>query len=598
MMDAKTAENLLTLLSSREEIIWRCETSFWQEDGNFTVTAMLDNLANLLQTVETQVSAEPVPNRVKEINLNLYYYLEQLKGARQNTDSVLFDLHYHLKLLFRILEFEIAYIVEDYVDKNAYPAFYPDNGRIDHQKIIQQGENAKYQVSVVLLAYNNLSYVRNCVKSILENTEEIHYELILVDNGSTDGTGAYFDSIKDAKVIHLKYNLHVVKGFNIGLMAAEGKYSAAICNDFIFTKNWLGNLLTCMESDPGIGYASPGATNISNLQRISIPFTSIERFQEEAGKFNISDPRKWEERVVLLPNVLCCPTALLQRIGYYDTRFYRGEFADDDISFRIRRAGYKLIYCADTVTHHYGSVTTAKDHQNNSFQEGKETFFQKYGLDAWADARMDPIYQNFSYEQLSHVSTILGIEVKCGATLLQIKNTIWNNFGIHPTVSAAVTEEKYLADLQTISADSFVIQNFSCFPEKFCSKFDLIYIEKSLDCCAEDLDTVFSGLSKLIRPQGQLIFRLDNCSSFSRIINLLQSDESVHNKKNYLEESVCSTGQRYGFRRIRTLGIMNKEFLQTIEKLSQAITGENETSQSLQKLLQKETTYYQMLYNG
>ena len=137
-----------------------------------------------------------------------------------------------------------------------------------------------------------------------------------------------------------------------------------------------------MESDSKIGYASPGATSISNLQQISIPFTSIERFQEKAGKFNSSDPRKWEERVVLLPNVLCCPTALLQCIGYYDTRFYRGEFADDDISFRIRRAGYQLVYCGDTVTHHYGSVTTAQDHQNNSFQEGKETFFQKYGLDA------------------------------------------------------------------------------------------------------------------------------------------------------------------------------------------------------------------------
>lgn len=65
------------------------------------------------------------------------------------------------------------------------------------------------------------------------------YELILVNNGSNDGTKEYFESISGAKVINLKYNLHLVKGFNIGLMAAEGKYCAAVCNDFIFTPNWL-----------------------------------------------------------------------------------------------------------------------------------------------------------------------------------------------------------------------------------------------------------------------------------------------------------------------------------------------------------------------
>lgn len=596
-MNLKTAQELLKLLSTGDEIILRCENCFVQEDGDQTASAMLDNLAGLVQSVELQISTEQVPNRVKEINMNIYYSIEKLKGERQNTDSFSFDFCYHLKLLFRILKFEIAYIVEDYVDKNDYPSFYPESVGIDHQEIIMQGKSAKYQVSVVVLAYNNLSYVRECVKSIIENTEDVDYELILVDNGSTDGTGAYFDSIRGAKVIHLKYNLHAVKGFNIGLMAAEGKYSAAVCNDFIFTKNWLSNLLICMESDPSIGYTSPGATNISNLQQISIPFTSSEIFQKEARKFNISNPRKWEERVVLLPNVLCCPTALLQHIGYYDTRFYRGEFADDDISFRIRRAGYKLVYCADTVTHHYGSITTAQDHQNSSFQEGKETFFEKYGLDAWTDARMNPIYQNFSYEDLSHADSILGIDVRCGATLLQIKNTIWNKFGIHPVISAAVTEKKYLEDLQTIAADAFVIQDFRCLTEKVHRKFDLVYIEKSLDCFRDDLDNIFSTLSKLIRPQGQLIFRLDHCSSFNRIMDLLQLNEAVHNKKIYMEEAVCSTAERYGFHRIRTLNFVNRKYQQVIQKLSQAITRENEESLSLQKLLQKEATYYQLLYN-
>lgn len=142
----------------------------------------------------------------------------------------------------------------------------------------------------------------------------------------------------------------------------------------------MNNLLICIESDPDFGFVSPGATSISNMQQIAMPFISKADFREKAREYNISDPSKWEERVVLLPNVLCCPTALLNRIGYYDTRFFRGEFLDDDISFRIRRAGYKLIYCGDTVTHHFGSITTASDHLTNSLEEGRKTFLRGTAL--------------------------------------------------------------------------------------------------------------------------------------------------------------------------------------------------------------------------
>jgi hypothetical protein len=210
---------------------------------------------------------------------------------------------------------------------------------------------------------------------------------------------------------------------------------------------------------------------------------------------------------------------------------------------------------------------------------------------------MDPIYQNFSYEHLSHADSILGIDVRCGATLLQIKNTIWNKFGIHPVISAAVTEKKYLKDLQTIAADAFVIQNFSCLTEKVHRKFDLVYVEKSLDCIPDDLDTIFSTLSKLIRPRGQLIFRLDHCSSFSRIMDLLQLNEAVHNKRIYMEEAVCSSAEQCGFRRIRKLNLVSRKYLQVIQKLSQVITREDEERLSFQKLLQKEATYFQLLYN-
>lgn len=603
-MDNYTATQILEMLQSGHEGINYLENCIHKGELSLSDISILDNMVEMVIALENVTAEVSVPNRVKEINTNIVYYIEQLKqnAINENVDLFLFDFQFHFRSLFRILEFEMAYIVKDFVNKRDYPRFYPEVGIVDHEEIAARGEEARCKVSVVLLAYNNLSYTRDCVESILTNTNDVEYELILVDNGSTDGTREYFDSIPGAKVIHLKYNVHVVKGFNMGLMAAEGKYCAAVCNDFIFTPNWLKNLIICIESDPEIGYVSPGATFISNMQQISIPFNSKEDFQEKAREYNISDPLKWEERVVLLPNVLCCPTALLDRIGYYDTCFFRGEFADDDISFRIRRAGYKLVYCADTVTHHYGSLTTVSDHLTNSLEEGRKSFTKKYGLDAWLDARMNSAYQNIDFSHLSDVKTILGVDVKCGATLLQIKNGIWSNYGIKPQLSVCTTEHQYEVDVNSISKNVFLLDNLQRFPEEVNGKIDLVYIEKPLDCYSDDLDTIFSSLSKVMNTNGKLIFMVNNSISIEALYEMLNSSNSIHNRKIYIRDKLCSQAKTHGFEPTSIINIVperNPQSNQAVEDLAKLLAGGKELeTKYLMSLLNSSFGIYQMNYQA
>lgn len=598
------APQILEIIETGHEGICYLENCIHRGELSLSDIAVLDNMVELVDTIEKVVAEMSVPNRVKEINANILYYIEQLKqyAINENVDIFLYDFQFHFRSLFRVLEFEIAYIVEDFINKRDYPRLYPEVGIVDHDEIASRGEEARCIVSVVLLAYNNLNYTRDCVESILTNTDDVDFELILVDNGSTDGTKEYFESIPGAKVIHLKVNIHLVKGFNIGLMAAEGKYCAAVCNDFIFTPNWLKNLIICMESDPEIGFSSPGATSISNMQQISIPFSSIEDFQEKAREYNVSNPAKWEERVVLLPNVLCCPTALLDRIGYYDTRFFRGEFLDDDISFRIRRAGYKLIYCADTVAHHYGSLTTASDHQTNSMEEGRQTFAKKYGLDAWLDARMNPAYLNIDYGHLSNVRSILGVDVKCGATLLQIKNRIWSNHGIKPQLSVCTTEKKYEVDVNTISENVFILNHSYQFPEELNGKIDLVYIEKPLDFYSDDLDTIFSSLSKVMNNNGKLIFMVNNSISIETFYEMLNSSNSMHNRKIYIRDMLCLQARMQGFEPTLIINVAQErspKSNQAVEDLAKFLSGgkESETNH-LKLLLQSNFAVYQMNYQA
>ncbi|RUT33271.1 glycosyltransferase [Paenibacillus zeisoli] len=340
--------------------------------------------------------------------------------------------------------------------------------------------SAQPLVSIVVLAYNKLQYTKLCVNSILKYTRNIDYELILVNNGSTDETLNFFNSIPYAKVVDLKENAGIVNGFNAGIMAATGKYTAAVCNDLIFTPRWMDNLLTCIESDESIGFVSSGATNISNNQLISGPFNNLKEMLEFSEEYNRSNPRKWEERVRLIPCVLMVRTELLQRLEGFDPAFYYGEFADDDLSFRIRRCGYKLIYCKDTFTFHFGSVTSREAQvNNNSLGVSRQIFSNIYDLDAWEDASfdyqlMDALNHNVRLDQ---DAKILAINAKCGGNPLQLKNMLKELGQERITVTNYFIDLKYETDLHTVSDHVINGSNYGLANPETNEKFNYIILE-------------------------------------------------------------------------------------------------------------------------
>lgn len=368
-------------------------------------------------------------------------------------------------------------------------------------------------VSIVVLAYNHLNHTKMCVESIYEYTQDIDLELITVNNGSSDDTKQYFDSLPNKKKINIENNVGPINGFNVGMKAAGGRYIACVCNDFIFTTNWLKNLIICAESDVKIGYVSPGASSLSNLQQINGNYKDIQEMHEFARSYNISDPKKWEERVRLMPAVLFLKKELLDVVGYYDPRFIYGEFGDDDYSFRVRRAGYKIVYAGDTFTYHFGSVTTKKEHrENNSLEVSRKIFFDKYGLDAWTDGRYDLNIINFvNYKEKleSRRIDVLGIDPLCGSTILQIKNKFRFNGIENVSINAYSGESKYCTDLFTI-CDNVHCGDYDDIKKKFFGKkFDYIIIGKNIEYY-KDFLSLLSDLRLLLKYDGNIVLTIKN----------------------------------------------------------------------------------------
>ncbi|MDQ0062048.1 glycosyltransferase [Paenibacillus harenae] len=381
-----------------------------------------------------------------------------------------------------------------------------------NQQLSERGIKQKPLVSIVLLAYNHIDYTKLCVESILRYTSHINYELILVNNGSSDGTRELFDSITDAKVRHLSKNVGPVNGFNEGIEAAEGKYIACVCNDFIFTPRWMDNLLACIESDETIGFVSPGASFVSNHQSISGSYTNIGEMLNFAEQYNKSDSSKWEERVRLLPCVLMVRAKLFREIGKYDPHFYFGEFADDDISFRIRRAGYKLVYCKDTFTYHFGSITTKDDQiNNNSLSVSRQLFIDKHGLDVWVDG----VFSSLLLDGLKLTTqrtpiAILGVHTKCGANPLQLKNRLKEQGVLEVGITNYCIDSKYMADLRSVS--NYVFEgDIAQLKNKLDGvKYDYIIFEHHIDIFKSN-PFIIEHLIQLLTNDGEigLLIKLD-----------------------------------------------------------------------------------------
>lgn len=384
---------------------------------------------------------------------------------------------------------------------------------------IDKRKNKSPLVSIVVLAYNHLEFTKKCINSILKYTEDVNYELILVNNGSTDDTMNYFNSFNDVKIIDIKNNVRAANGFNEGIFYSEGKYIAGVCNDFIFSYNWLSNLIKCIESDDKIGYVSPGANLISNYQQINLEFNNEEEMHIKAREYNKSDSSKWEERVRLLPCVLMCKAELLKKIGGYDPVYYYGEFGDDDISFRIRRLGYKLVYAGDTFTYHFGHLTSKKAQiQNNSLGLSKQIFINRYGIDSWIEGMFNPHITKAVNYKLKNVIRILGINTFCGGTTLQIKNS-FRKININDVKITSFTEKiKYVQDLKTVSDHVYYdnLENMNSYINN--EKFDYIILENGLEY-HKNLNIILNELHQLLKHGGQMIINIFNQQYIYNLLN-------------------------------------------------------------------------------
>ena len=384
--------------------------------------------------------------------------------------------------------------------------------------------------SICIQGYNRLNKTKYAVECVLKYTQDIDYELILVDNGSDDGTFEYFKSVEYDRKTIIRVTKNISSGFTFSKIRSvfQGKYLVTIPNDVYVTKGWLSNILKCYESDPQIGLACPVSSNVSNYQQVDFDFKNFDQMQEQAAKFNHSDSAKWSERMRMISLVIVWSRAVMDIVGLADPAYIH-DFGDDDFDVRLRRAGYKLILLEDTwVCHDHDIVARNTESFRNDIENGRATYREKYhGIDPWDDIN------NYEFCMLNSLDNAvlpsgtissLCVDVRCGAPVLEIRNRLRRRGFTDVKSSAFTTKAKYYLDLQTTGAN-VECDRIDFIQSKYANNsFDIVVLGQPINTYSEPI-MLLQTLYNFLKPGGLLLFKLcntDNYKAFLRSIGLHQ----------------------------------------------------------------------------
>jgi len=126
----------------------------------------------------------------------------------------------------------------------------------------------KADLSIIIVSYNTRQITLNCIESVIANTQGVDYEIIVVDNGSNDGSPEALTKLTQinsaVKVIHKDENLGFGKGNNLGASKAKGEYLLFLNSDTILANNTLKEALDFIKTKKDIGVYSCGLLNRDN----------------------------------------------------------------------------------------------------------------------------------------------------------------------------------------------------------------------------------------------------------------------------------------------------------------------------------------------
>jgi GT2 family glycosyltransferase len=223
-------------------------------------------------------------------------------------------------------------------------------------------------VSVIVLNYNGLKTLGNilsdCIHSVLQ-TDYPAFEVLFVDNASTDGSvdavKRKFGSDSKLKIVQNSQNLGFAEGNNVGMRQAQGEYIVLLNSDTMVEPAWLKALVKAVEpSEVGAAQSKLLLLSKPNLMDCAGGLVDFYGYHLERGRGEESSLfNKTSEIFYAKGASMILKRSVLEKSGLFDPDIFM-YYDETDLCWRIRLAGFKVIYVPDSVVYHAAGLTTQK----------------------------------------------------------------------------------------------------------------------------------------------------------------------------------------------------------------------------------------------
>jgi GT2 family glycosyltransferase len=234
-------------------------------------------------------------------------------------------------------------------------------------------EGASPAISVIILHHNKAAYSQACLRSLLR-TNYAPFEVIAVDNGSTDATPQVLETFQEeastcrgieCRIFRNATNVGAIAGRNEAMKIARGEFFVFMDNDVLVQdRDWMTRLRVKLEGNPNVAIVSPkllfpwepyfiefAGCDVSPTGRVGYAGRGESR---DAPLFNVE-----REVPCVISACIMFRRKLVEEIGTLDEAFNPVQFEDLDFCYRARAAGYKILYTPDVEMFHFEHVTTS-----------------------------------------------------------------------------------------------------------------------------------------------------------------------------------------------------------------------------------------------
>lgn len=461
---------------------------------------------------------------LKEANLDVQYNLAYAYDKNNDIDKAIEVYKIILDCVHENEKLEVLELMKDLYQrkelmlaKKYLKEVYND---IKEYKFDDKKQASKF-TSIIILTCNQLHYTRLCIESIRKFTKEKTYEIIIVDNNSSDGTIKWLEEQSDLKVIYNKENLGSSTSYNQGIRLAIGENILFLNNNILVTPNWLYNLDNALWSSENIGAVGAVSNKGTYYQEIEVNYNSIIEMFDFSKYFNKSNSYSWKYRTRLADLCILVKRSIINRTGLLDEIFVSRKFMCDDILYRMVNENYKILLCMDTFIHSLESDYFKENdcEYDDIISIDYEKFLNKWNFDSDKNSDIRFGLINCIEEDKKEILNILEIGCGTGATLLEINNRYKNSnvYGIEICEEAANIGKK---DIDILTGDIEKIE--LPYDKRY---FDYIILGDKL-ASFRDHWSVLDKLKSYIKIGGRILASIPNVMNVNVLRNLINGSFS------------------------------------------------------------------------